>query len=88
MLDNPLNRKEQDVTDDIFRETPDDGNPVTRGEMRQIVRDVRNDLRWAVVITVVGTQALSHVELPPVAGFIGGAAVIGLGIIKLAVARG
>ena len=79
--------KEQPVAEDIFREAPDDNKPVTRGEMRQIVRDIRSDLKWAVAIVVVGGQTLSHIELPSIAGLIGGAAVVGLGLIKLAAAR-
>jgi len=77
-----------DRSPDIFRDSPDDDRPVSRGEMRQIVRDIRTDIKWAVAIVVVGGQTLSHIELPPIAGFIGGAAIIGLGIVKLAVARG
>jgi len=79
--------KEQPVAEDIFHESPDDNKPVTRGEMRQIVRDIRSDLKWAVAIVVVAGQTLSHIELPPIAGLIGGAAVLAFGIIKLAVAR-
>ena len=72
---------------DIFRDSPDDDRPVSRGEMRQIVRDIRTDIKWAVVIVVVAGQTIGHLDIPPIAGFIGGAGVIGLGLIKLAAAR-
>jgi len=75
-------------SNDIFRDLPDNDQPVSRGEMRQIVRDIRSDLKWAVAIVLVGGRTLDHIQLPPTAGFIGGAVVVGVAIVKLAVARG
>ena len=83
----PTDKERQSMAEDIFRDQQDDDQTVTRGQMRQIIRDVRNDLRWTVAITIVANQTLSHVELPPAIGFIGGIGVIALGAIKLAVAR-
>jgi len=72
---------------DIFQDFPDDDRPVSRGEMRRIVKDVRRDLKWTAAIIVVGGQTLSHVQLPPVAGFIGGTIIVSFGILKLAIVR-
>jgi hypothetical protein len=55
--------------------------------VRSLARDIRNDIRWYAVVTVVGGQTLSHVQLPPVAGFVGGAAVVTLGVLKLFISR-
>jgi hypothetical protein len=79
--------REAPVNEDIFHEKPDDNHPVTRGEMRQIVRDIRTDLKWSVAIVVVAGQTLNHIQLPPIAGFIGGVSVVVLGVAKLFVAR-
>lgn len=75
------------MSQDIFNELPDNDRPVTRGQMRQIVRDVRSDLRWAVGVTIVANQSLNHITLPTLAGYVGGILVFGLGAIKLLVAR-
>ena len=77
------------MPDDIFdnENNPDQDHPVTRGQMRMIVSDLRKDLRWAVAVTIVANQTISHVELPHPVGFISGGVVILIGAAKLAIAR-
>lgn len=73
--------------DDVF-DQKDDDHPVTRGEIRKLARAVRNDLRWAVAMTVVANQALSHVEIPKPVGFVGAIAFGGMYLLKGLAARG
>mgnify|MGYP000940187079 CR=1 FL=1 len=72
---------------DIFEERPDDDKPVTRGEMRRLHKGLRNDIKWSAALLLVGNQTLSHVELPPVAGFVGGGLFVSLAVAKLFVAK-
>ena len=77
------------VADDLFEDADrdDQTHPVTRGQMRVIVSDLRKDLRWAVAVTIVANQTLNHIELPPVAGIVGGLIFISFAAAKLVLAR-
>jgi len=72
--------------DPIFN-SPDDDEHVTRLEIRKLARSIRNDIKWYAVVTVIGGQTLNHIQLPPVAGFVGGAAVVSFGMLKLIISR-
>lgn len=77
------------MSDDLFPEQIDDHEPVTRGDVRRIVSTLMQNLEVkvsravlkAVLIGVVGNQALSHVELPSTIGF-GAAGALGLYALK------
>jgi hypothetical protein len=75
--------------DESYLAQDDDHLPVTRGEMRRFSSDIRKDLKWFALVTIVGGQVLSHahVVLPPVAGFVGAVGVVVVGLIKLSVVR-
>lgn len=49
---------------------------------------LRSDFKYWLIAAVVATQTLSHVQLPPVAGYVGGVLVIGFAILKTVAGRG
>jgi hypothetical protein len=73
--------------DDFFLDVEDDNTPVTRGEVRRLSREIRNDLKWTTMIVLVGNQALGHIEVPATAGFLGAAAAVVLYAAKILFAR-
>jgi len=74
------------LSEEVFT-SDDDNKPVTRGEIRHLSRAIRNDLKWTAMIVLVGNQALSHIELPPIAGFLGAAAAATLYAAKILFVR-
>lgn len=70
-----------------YLDVPDDSRPVTRGEVRRLSKEIRNDLKWTAMIVLVGNQALAHVELPPTAGFVGAGVAAALYGAKILFAR-
>jgi hypothetical protein len=72
--------------DDIFNQG-DDSRPVTRGEMRRLHQQFRSDMKWTAAMILVGTQTLSHIELPEVAGFVGAGIMAVLYAAKVLFAR-
>lgn len=61
--------------------------PASRGEVRGIYQRIRRDLKWFAVVSVVGNQTLSHVDIPTYAGVTGAAIALALASVKLFLAR-
>lgn len=70
------------MTDDLFPEREDDNEPVTRGDLRRIVTQLEGKLWRLGLLTVVGNQALNHVDLPTYLGFAGAGGVIAIFAVK------
>lgn len=74
--------------------TPSPEEPVSNLQLSLELRALRSEsqafrseVKYWIVAGVVGSQALSHIQLPPVAGYVGGAAVVGLAFLKIALSR-
>jgi len=57
---------------------------VTREWLELRMTAMRSELRLLVLIGLVGNQTLSHIDLPPAVGYVGGITFIGLAVLKLA----
>jgi hypothetical protein len=60
---------------------------VNNAQLQLELKALRSEIRYWIIAAVVASQTLSHIELPPTAGYIGGALVVGFALLKSVLVR-